>query len=1608
MSYAVEESFVVTSGSTVLYTSPVYPNNQVITNQACLDATPNFIYTLEMKDSANDSWSPGAYLAIYGPYNNLVFKNFMTEDTTETINFTVNTPVPKEASWKYSSSDANGWKSVQFDDSTWSNIPRGSTVMGTQYFRIPFVGVPEMAAVDLRFFYSEGIIAYINGEEIYRDNMPGGEVSSTTTATGSYLTLTYHGIVRSADIVRFSSSVLAVELHVQDLTVSHTMNYDAFMALIAPNVKDTTCMIYGETPTLSSSGGYSESAFNFHNTDYMYIFVISSAWLRYEYTGPVLPAINGIRMYAGNSQNDQATDFGVWGSFTSATADFTKFIDVTGWSFAKREYKHAISTSQFIPYKYYEVRVTKVNSFAWNAVEIQPLICNTAPPSAIVFEESSYSYIAQYQGVDIRTKSNDFSNCTVTPALPSGLSISEENCWISGTARASLETTEFTVHTTQYGGISGTFSLTISECQGTMIKLVRIYTTSASKEGTTVTNAETGEVLFSAPLGESRPEQVTWEQSLCVPDVLLKIETSCERVAWSLNSFFEVYTYIGDNELEQLLRIKHDTYLSLPTVSYVRTGYVMSAYSNWYAKMDSIPADWMSDSTTGWTQGSFDSYPAALNQIQLYKTFFTISSLDTAAGFILLLRYKYGIIVTINGREVFRNNVEGELSSATTAESMYQTVLYRSVSLPIRSVSGTNIVDYLHEGQNTIAVATVAISASQTTQYFDAAIRLMGTEEESRVMGFTVTASSSISNPENVFSRQYTRSIKSSYCYSNWLQVVFENDRREWISSIILTNDYSKVDSNVKTVTVKARNNNDEDWNLLVVVSGLTWSTVSQRRKVWLHNNKPFNQYRFEDFGSGSTTNCAWNLQSLDMMSDRMQMEIPELSFESTSIFQNIEMAEIYPSSSYYTNYTVVPTLPSGIVIDPFTGVLSGTASNLLENTTYTIHATSILGIPTTAEFSLAVVICTGEQSLITVVVQADNFVRENGWRLYQGRGNGTVLQGRDTFPVSQGVFYLDFCLPHGIYTFEGRDYNGDGWKVDCGYKMTVDQGALSFAMGMVNSGPTPTTHQTVFSSYLPFQIQYDDWKISDEYQEGWNQRGYDDSAWSVVKAADIGQHSTVTVYIRRVFDIDSLDDYTVLNVRVRFGAGLVAYFNGRMVARYNMPSTFDASTVATATRDSTLFTVFHVLLTLDGATEAANVIAFELHRHAEQSSTVPVVFDATGVFGVSTCSSLLDEIVNITGTQPAEGSLADLFDMDPIGAISFPNNDGDYVQFGSSNQIGMRFNAWGFWANKPFTSWSVTFGGRMMDTEEDRELTSFARTNFDGRSYYSFETPLGMIPFSSLRLTVDSGAITAPSITSLELLFCKSVGKVCPGVDGYPAVGDGQVSPALCPAGYRGYAYRNCTDGTLGEVQMDRCFYKEPENLRYKETSLKFVVGTVVRVEPPKYDNLITEFYFNDNSTLPQGLELDSTTGAITGVPTEVFDLFVFTVMGANPSGVTATTLTLSVRLGSCQAEAGFPTTVVGERATSACSYYGSFVGTQSRLCTLGEKDGEWGKTTGFCTAVSLLVVLVIVAVIVVVVICVCIIRRMKKTKVTGGVKGKKSIPSKADKESKMKEVKI
>ena len=91
-----------------------------------------------------------------------------------------------------------------------------------------------MAAVITQFQYGHGIVAYINGVEIFRDNMPAGDVSQGTMASGSYATAEYHGVIRPAAVAEAAQSVLAVELHFTDGSI-YSINCTAVENEVADN-----------------------------------------------------------------------------------------------------------------------------------------------------------------------------------------------------------------------------------------------------------------------------------------------------------------------------------------------------------------------------------------------------------------------------------------------------------------------------------------------------------------------------------------------------------------------------------------------------------------------------------------------------------------------------------------------------------------------------------------------------------------------------------------------------------------------------------------------------------------------------------------------------------------------------------------------------------------------------------------------------------------------------------------------------------------------------------------------------------------------------------------------------------------------------------------------------------------------------------------------------------------------------------------------------------------------------------------------------------------------------------------------------------------------------
>ena len=241
-SYGSEESYKILNGETVLKTSAPFANNEQRADEYCLAPTTNNQYTFKIIDSYGDSWYSGSWVSVAGLYGNVVLKTFLVEKREEEYALSLYYPIMKDVEWKVTSSsssiDAN-WNTADFSDSNWQSVTLGSTLsplQGTQYFRKSFTSVANMAAYEVDMNYKFGIIAYVNGVEIFRDNMPSGAIGPVlpfTPCTGSYASYDFRGVIRAAtDVNSNANNALAVELHYTALA-EHEVRFDAFVAAVA-------------------------------------------------------------------------------------------------------------------------------------------------------------------------------------------------------------------------------------------------------------------------------------------------------------------------------------------------------------------------------------------------------------------------------------------------------------------------------------------------------------------------------------------------------------------------------------------------------------------------------------------------------------------------------------------------------------------------------------------------------------------------------------------------------------------------------------------------------------------------------------------------------------------------------------------------------------------------------------------------------------------------------------------------------------------------------------------------------------------------------------------------------------------------------------------------------------------------------------------------------------------------------------------------------------------------------------------------------------------------------------------------------------------------------
>ena len=188
---------------------------------------------------------------------------------------------------------------------------------------------------------------------------------------------------------------------------------------------------------------------------------------------------------------------------------------------------------------------------------------------------------------------------------------------------------------------------------------------------------------------------------------------------------------------------------------------------------------------------------------------------------------------------------------------------------------------------------------------------------------------------------------------------------------------------------------------------------------------------------------------------------------------------------------------------------------------------------------------------------------------------------------------------------------------------------------------------------------------------------------------------------------------------------------------------------------------------------------------------------------------------------------------------------------------------------------------------------------------------------------------------------------------------------------------------------------------MQYEAERFTFVMDVPTTTGKPTFTNLVTHFFMDEVTPLPEGLTLDEETGEISGSAKAVSEA-TYTVHGENPKGATFVVITISVRKGYCAPEGVFERTNVGEVAVYQCSISGSYVGSQKRACVLGEKDGVWQKATGFCMPVMAIVLIVVVVIVIIAIVVFLIVRTTRKSKAVGGVKKGKKDASKTKEGSK------
>ena len=413
--------------STVLYSSEQFPIIGTTTGTICVQRTPSLQYDLEMISTTTTSKSS---LAFQGTYENRVFKSSWKLGR---IRLSFYTPIFHGVFWFWTSNYSPDWKTCSTD--SWS-LTTGTSISSDSviYFRRSFTGLSNMAAYESQFYYRDGIIAYLNGYEIYRDNMGTGPILPSSKPISSYSSYSYHGVIRNGYDVSESECILSVEIH---LPQSVSIQFHSWLSIYASSMPISQTENCYPVPVNHVTYGYYMSLDYLHDyvldtlvyitylaTDIFFAYEINRAqvnkWEVYE-GGGYCPASKAT-MEGRMTGND---------TWTRLRPSFPLRVDELGYyyfSFTQYDYR------SYPLYRFTPTDSSCTPVYFW---ELHPLTCyeRYSIQRTLNIYDMTYSLTIGQQ-VNIVASNADAVGCMSDPSLPGGLAFHE--CSIVGSPTESV------------------------------------------------------------------------------------------------------------------------------------------------------------------------------------------------------------------------------------------------------------------------------------------------------------------------------------------------------------------------------------------------------------------------------------------------------------------------------------------------------------------------------------------------------------------------------------------------------------------------------------------------------------------------------------------------------------------------------------------------------------------------------------------------------------------------------------------------------------------------------------------------------------------------------------------------------------------------------------------------------------------------------------------------------------------------------------------------------------------------------------------------------------------------------------------------------------------